>query len=190
MIDRDILCHGIKRIAWAYVFLSLNINLSFGSSVLNLLPNWVGYLIILNALLILREDEPSSRLLSPLGILLCLWELAQWFLALAGLRFGGYGLDTVAVVISLYFHFQLLTDLVNIARRREYPLCQRLLRLRSVRTILATLFSLPLPWETVLPLTIIMSCTYLVLLIWICRVLFSLHNWLLETPCPPSPAPN
>ena len=46
--------------------------------------------------------------------------------------------QAAAGVAGLYFHFQLLTDLAETARMKEYPSVKKLLRLRTVKTLLST----------------------------------------------------
>ena len=81
-MGREELADAVKRIAWGYVLLHVNVNL--GS--LNILPNWLGYLLILGVLPMLGEREPSALLLRPLGILLALWEGVLWALTLFGIQ--------------------------------------------------------------------------------------------------------
>ena len=80
--------------------------------------------------------------------MLALWEGLLWVLALLGKEFSFYPLELVIMIIALYFHFQLLTDLAQIARQfppeldeatELKPLDQRILRSRTARILLATL---------------------------------------------------
>lgn len=189
MSPRENLRGAIKAIAWGYILLHLDINLG----TLNILPNWLAYLLMVRALPELEPEQPSAGLLRPLGLLLAAWEGVMWLVKLLSLSqlgadVGGNGLSTIAAVIALYFHFQLLTDLAQIAQRWAYPNAQRLLRLRTARTILATIFALPLPWEEYPPLSIgITLVYYFVLTVWISVVLFSLHSWLRDAPYPLPP---
>ena len=79
-MGREKLAGAVKFIAWGYILLHLNFNLG----TLNILPNWLGYVLMLQALPILGNDEPSAPLLRPLGIILALWEGALWALAIFG----------------------------------------------------------------------------------------------------------
>lgn len=169
-MEREQIANAVKKIAWGYVLLHVNINL--GS--LNILPNWLGYVLMLGALPILGESEPSALLLRPLGILLALWEGLLWGLTLFGVSFDSTVLNVIATALSLYFHFQLLTNLSELARQNDCPEERRILHLRTVRTLLITAFSLPVPWRQYEGLTIVFVLINLVVALWICSVLFSL----------------
>lgn len=155
---------AVGGVAWGYLLLHLDINL--GS--VNILPEWLGYLLILDALPILAREIPSALLLKPLGQLLALWEGVQWVLKLLGTEFSPYLIEVIIGVVSLYFHFQLLTNLAELAGRYPpppeephalsgtepaqpdkppAPLHTRILRLRTARTLLITVLLLPFPRE-------------------------------------------
>ena len=83
-------------------------------------------------------------------------------------------------ILALYCHFQLLTDLAVLAGRIGAP-DRRLRVLRTVYTVLLTLFALPLGWaewplEQVLPLALV----NVVVAIWIFVVLCGLRAELLR----------
>lgn len=161
---------AIKKIAWAYVLLHLNLHLG----TLNVLPNWLGYILILQALPQISQIEQSAALLRPLGILLALWEGLLWSAQLFSLQLKLDLVNYLAAAISLYFHFQLLTNLAHIAEACHCPQKQSLLHLRTVRTLLITLLALPVPWQIHWVLTATMIVSNLVVAVWICAVLFSL----------------
>ena len=107
---------GLTKIAWGYVFLHLNFNLN----TLNLLPNWVGYLLFFSAIVLLGDQLRDLTLLKPFCILLGARELADWLAMFAtGQTLMGqfFLLDALLTCIGLYFHFQLLTDLAILAGR-------------------------------------------------------------------------
>lgn len=213
MKDRAAFYRAISHVAWAYLFLHLNINL--GS--LNILPDWVGYLLILSALNTLGEEEPSAPLLRPLGELLALWEGVRWVMALLGREVSLYPVDLVAGILALYFHFQLLTNLAQIARRYPppgesveaipgagsgqpsnppAPLWKRLLRLRTARTLLITVSILvPVLFLTWSALAITLVAAHLVVAILLMSALFRLRRSFAPTdenggtPTPNDPLP-
>ncbi|MBE6036423.1 MAG: hypothetical protein E7223_02225 [Clostridiales bacterium] len=174
---------AVKKIAWGYIFLHLNINLG----TLNILPNWICYLNINQSLDSIGEEVPSIKLLRPLGIVLGIWEGIQWVRTALGMGeatgsavYFYTALGLLATVVSLYFHFQLLTDLSVLAEQQGCPQKGRLLTLRTVRTVLMTLFALPLPWLEYEVFVFLVLAVQLIITIWICSVLFSLKNSLLE----------
>lgn len=141
MKKRTPAANAADSILKGYLFLHFNLNLG----TLNILPNWVGYLFINEILPDLALTRPSALLLRPLGRGLAAWEGVCWLLALFSITPTGL-LGTslwqlaqaAAGVAGLYFHFQLLTDLAETARMKEYPSVKKLLRLRTVKILLAT----------------------------------------------------
>lgn len=175
---------GLSRVAWGFVFLLVNFNLN----TLNLLPSFVGYLLMVSALPPLAEERRDLALLRPLGLLLAGWDGIQWGLALMGGDLGFLGdlallPGLVATVAGLYFRFQLLTDLAALAegyQRLEAALHKRLLTLRGADVVLTTALHLLawLPWsaewQSALLLALVPAA--LVLAVCIMAALFSLRK--------------
>ena len=109
--EQNVLYRGVSRIAWSYLFAFFNLNL--GS--LNILPDWMAFALIYGALDLLAEEERDLPLLKPFCILLGLWEGAGWLAQLFGLTLSLYPLDLLFAALSLYFYFQLLTNLAYLA---------------------------------------------------------------------------
>lgn len=176
-MDRKLLASAVGKIAWAYVLLHLDVKVMG----FDLLPSWGAWLLILSALRPLAEVVPSAALLRPLGIVLAVWSAVCWLPL--GLGAGGWLVQLVGLVmqiLALYCHFQLLTDLAVLAGRIGAP-DRRLRVLRTVYTVLLTLFALPLGWaewplEQVLPLALV----NVVVAIWIGAVLCGLRVELLR----------
>jgi len=190
-MSREALITAVRRVAWGYIFLHLNFSL--GS--INLLPDWAGYLLILTAIPILDKELGSSHLLRPLGYMLTTWAVWRWLLDCINephlFAIDLYGLETVVSVISLYFHFQLLTELAEIAKRYDCPQEHRILTLRTVRTIL---FTAALPFTTLFPRSdftewalIILLVIQVIVALWLMIVLMGLKNSLAESE-EPSPS--
>lgn len=144
--DYEKLYRGVSHAAWAYFFLYFNINL--GS--LNILPNFLCYLLLWSAIGCLEEEERDLTLLRPLCVLLGVWSGADWVLTLLGGTLDGRFLpmDLLISVAAIYFHFQLFTDFAHLAARYQPPgeeLDGRLLRLRTIHTLFLTAFAV-LSW--------------------------------------------
>ncbi|OUQ56378.1 hypothetical protein B5E56_12925 [Flavonifractor sp. An112] len=136
---------GLTKIAWGYVFLHLNLNLG----TLNVLPNWVGYLLFFFAITLLGDQLRDLTLLKPFCILLGARELADWLAVFAtGQTLMGqfFLLNALLTCIGLYFHFQMLTDLALLAEAAGES-GGGLRTCRNVDAVLRTLMFLPLPWE-------------------------------------------
>ncbi len=130
---------GIGRAAWGYFFLYFNININ----TVSLLPAFVGYLLFLSVISLLCEQERELSLLRTLGILLAVWNGVAWLASWGGIKLDGMLpiMDILAGVVSIYFHFQLLTNLACIAAKYQpegYALDARLLRYRTLQTVMLT----------------------------------------------------
>ena len=137
--DYERLYRGVSHAAWAYIFLYLDINLN----TLNILPDFVCYLLLWSAISCLEGEERDLRLLRPLCLLLGVWAGLEWAVALLGWSLEGRLLpwDLLLAVAGLYFHFQLFTDFAHLAERYQgegETLDRRLLRLRTVQALLQT----------------------------------------------------
>ena len=140
--NHERLYRGVSHAAWAYFFLYFNINL--GS--INILPDFVCYLLLWSAIGCLEEEERDLTLLRPLCVLLGAWAGADWLFTLFQEPLDGQfpPVDLFLAVAALYFHFQLFTDFAHLAARYQPPgeeLDRSLLRLRTAQTLFLTAFA-------------------------------------------------
>lgn len=170
------LSHGVKKVAWGYLF----IHLDFTLFVINILPNWAGFILFFSALSIIGEEDESAVLLRPLCAALGIWEGILWAASIIGLEINSTILQLIVNIIGIYFHFQLLTNLAVTAERYRCPQAASILRLRTLRTVLATLLALPFPYQDYEVLLFIGMLVSLAVAIWLIAVLFSLRRSLAE----------
>ena len=173
-MERKKMAHAIGLIAWGYLFLYFNLNL--GS--LNLIPSWVGYLLMGKAIKELKEASPAMGLLGPLWF---------WALTLIGINSQHYLLQLLSLLLAvaaLYFHFQLLTNLVEALGRAGETWRKELLNLRTVRTVLAAVMALPVLWKEHFAVTVILAIAGVLVGISISAVLFWIRNALFKSLCP------
>ena len=165
MTDTEKLIKAMGGIVVGYVFLHFDINLM----IINIFPDWLGYVAIVHVLDALGEEEPSANLLRPLGGILVAWEFYEIAEKMIGFEWNVQILGTIVTVISLYFHFQLLTNIATIAERYEYPKYPNLIKLRTARTLLITAFAvMPLSWEKHIWLVTGLAFVGIVIGVWIC----------------------
>ena len=136
--------HNLSRIAWAYVFLLIDFSMSVNDFSINVLPGWVGFLLIFLALPSVEEQEPSASLLRPLVILLGLWEVIRWVGTLVtGSVFDIPLLTLILSALSMYFHFQFLTNLSSIAQTHGLlEDSEKLLHLRTGLTLFTAIVTI------------------------------------------------
>ena len=118
-MDRNRVARAVGLIAWGYLLLCFH--LTVGTIVL--VPNWLCYIFFLKAMGGLEPVVPAVKLLFPLGVLLGVWEGLLWGMSAVGIQDFTllYGLQLVASVLMIYFHFQFLTNLAEIAAQATHP---------------------------------------------------------------------
>ena len=124
---------GARRVFWGYFFLLLDFNLNLGSAVtIPLLANCVGWIFLWRGVDALAPVRPSLDLLKPFCTALEVCSLTQFVPALDSLLPGW--LSLFISMLTLYTHFQLLTDLAALAEEMlgDGELAKRL---RTSRTL-------------------------------------------------------
>lgn len=180
------LYQGISNAAWGYFFLYFNLNLG----TLNILPTFVGFLLFLSSIKHLQDEERELALLRPLGILLALWHVVQWVMALFGADLAGDSqfLDLIVRLVNLYFHFQLLTNLASIAAKYQPEGTEqdaKLLRYRTLQTVMLTgnvILTALSPWLAQLGTYVSVGMMFIYLIAGICLMvaLFRLRRCFCE----------
>ena len=178
MNRKDALCGALKQVAFGYVMLYFNINIG----TVDLLPAWFGYVLFHKAITgELNKEDPMIGLLRPLAVVLGVYSFIAWLF-----MFGGESLylpivSVLESVIELYFHFQLLTNLANIAAKYHCKQEKNILTLRTVQTVLQTVYVFLYHIEQY-ELSFIIGMVQLIVLIWLCVVLFGLKKSMEQVP--------
>lgn len=143
MTHRQTLYDAISKAAWGYFFLYFDLKLNSVS----VLPSFVGFLLFLSAIKLIKEERRDLELLWPLGTLLAVWHGGNWLASWLGTSLDGLFpmVDLIISLAGVYFHFQMLTDFAALAARYQQPeqdLDRRLLKWRTRQTLLLTAISL------------------------------------------------
>ena len=134
MTEQADLFTGARRVFWGYFFLLLDFNLNLGSDfTIPLLPNFVGWIFLWRGVDALSSARPSLELLKPFCTALGVCALTQFVPSLDGLIPGW--LSLFISILTLYTHFQLLTDLAALAQEALGE-GRRVKRLRTARTLI------------------------------------------------------
>ena len=184
MTDYQKLYSGISKAARGYFFLYFNINFNNVS----ILPSFVGYLLFLSAIKLLKEEERELSLLHTLGVIMAMWTGVEWLASFVGLNLEGMWqfIDIIISLVNLYFHFQFLTNLASIAAKYQsegYELDAKLLRYRTLQTVMLSAIEVIIcfqPWlsEAWTVISICMLIVYLIAGICLMKALFDLRKCL------------
>lgn len=184
MTNHQKLYSGISKAAWGYFFLYFNINFNNVS----ILPSFVGYLLFLSAINLLKDEERELSLLHTLAVIMALWTGVEWLASFVGLNLEGMWqfIDIIISLVNLYFHFQFLTNLASIAAKYQSEsneLDAKLLRYRTLQTIMLTAIEVIIcfqPWlsEAWTVISICMLIVYLIAGICLMKALFDLRKCL------------
>lgn len=183
MTDYQKLYNGISRAAWGYFFVYFDLNLGM----VDILPDFVGYILFLSAINLLKDEERELSLLKPLGIIMTVWTVIVWLGSFHNLQIEGMwqAADLLIFLVNLYFQFQFITNMASIAAGHQaygYELDVKLLKYRTVQTLMLTgiqLFTYLQPWlpdAVWIPGSFCMMIAFVVACIMIMRALFSLRK--------------
>lgn len=128
---------AITKIAWGYIFILVHIKIN----TMDLLPDFAGYAMMLYSLTLLKDKCKNIMLLRPLAIVLIIWSTISWVQTSFGLQLPLAYVGFIVQIIELYFNFQMLTDLSQLAaeyQSDEKHIDKKLLRRRNIFTALST----------------------------------------------------
>lgn len=164
-MNENPLAKAIKQVAWGYLLLMFNFNLT----TINIIPNWLSYLFFYKALKPISKYEKTVLLLKPLNLCLGLYEFFIWILSILAIKLDTYLITAIIGICALYFHFQLLT---NIAKLHQCRQAKSLYRLSIMRTVLLTVAFLPIDNSQYLEIVIIYQVINFIVSIVLCFQLF------------------
>jgi len=181
-METKTLSSAIKKIAISYILIYLHINIS----VIDILPDWLGYFLIVSVLPILSQKEKSAQLLKPFGIAIGVWNILEAILSLMGAEWNLTIISLVFNVVTIYFHFQLITNIASLDI--EEPKKKRLLNLRTATVILHTVLTFSLFIPTVIDvdneiytyILMLMLVPQLIICFWISGELFAISKAMRE----------
>ncbi len=177
-METKTLSSAIKKIAISYILIYLHVNIS----VIDILPDWLGYFLIVSVLPVISEKEKSAQLLKPFGIAIGVWNIAEAISSLMGAEWNLTIISLVFNVVTIYFHFQLITNIANLDIEEAKK--KRLLNLRTATVLLHTVTSLALLVPTMFDIdyeiysyfVIVMLIPQLVICFWISFELFKISK--------------
>ena len=175
MEQREQLSNALRKIFWGYIFLYFDINLG----TIDILPAWIAYILFKQAIQgSIEVEEESAKLLKPICLVLIIYRFIDWFVLMFGIEMNVLILTEVFAVISLYFHFQFLTNIANIADKYSYFGTNALLHLRTIHTILMTILTFTVHFEEIYWLSIMIVVVQVIITSFICSVIDKFRRYI------------
>ena len=112
----------MKRIFWGFFFVFINFNLSFNAHTLNLIPTFVGYILLYQAAGELTEQSSRFKTLRPFAAAMAVYTGLLWVGELLGVAGGDSWLDTIlglaAAVLSLIVSWNVVQAILEMESAR------------------------------------------------------------------------
>lgn len=178
--------NGISKVIWGYFFLYFDFFINIGNGKISLIPKFVGFILFLKAIDLLKDVERELSLLKPLCTILGIWEVIEWLANCVGYSFGGQWqfINLIIGLLNLYFHFQFITNLSAIATKHQREGCiydKKLLTYRTILTVLQTVFIVFtilnfIPDEVLTYITLALGIVFVIVSIGMMIILNQLRN--------------
>lgn len=108
---------------WGFFFIYLNFNLSVNAHTLNILPEFVGYFLLLQGLKELDEESGVFAGVRPFAVGMAVYTGILWVGALLGITGTGSWLSTllnlVSTAVSLYISWAIIQGIREMEERHE-----------------------------------------------------------------------
>ena len=134
----------MKKIFWGFFFVYLNFNLTINGFGLNLIPDFVGYILLYQAAGTLAGESGQFRKLQPFSVAMAIYTGILWvgeLLGITGETWLDMLLDTVALGVSLYISWNVIQAILEIEENRGADLNGRAVRRDWLVLVIAQIVS-------------------------------------------------
>lgn len=129
----------MKNIFIGFLLVFLNFSLDFGNSRIGLIPDFLGYMVMINGLNEMAKESMLFEKIKPYVTGMAVYSGILYILDLIGfsMSFGifSYGLAFISTVISLYISYNIVMGVLDTESKHSKPLNGD--RLKSTWTLLA-----------------------------------------------------
>ena len=111
----------MKKLFWGFFFIYLNFHLNLNQHSLNILPNFVGYLLLLQGMKQLEEESRFFQSGRPFAVGMAVYEAVLWVGAIFGVTSGGWFgtvLGLISTAVSLYISWLLVQGVLEMENKR------------------------------------------------------------------------
>lgn len=152
----------------------LLIYLNFSINGINLIPKWIGYLLILMNISILKDRTAYYSYIRILSIFTAVWSAIEWILAIFAVSMNHILISLPTGILFAFFHFLLISNLADFSLEESG---QKRLRTSAIVNLvlnLLTLVFLVIPYLQFISL--VTGIAELIVIIWIIVELFLLSK--------------
>ncbi len=198
MTDRTIIYKSISKTAYGYILILVAVMIG----TIDILPDFIGYIMMLYAIEALKGECKTISLLKPFGYALAVWKAIVFILRAFGIGVISissfnpaaaflyiiYIIGIIINIISIYFDYQLLTEMSLLAKKyqkEQDSLDRKFIVRRNINTVCMTLaFSISnlsnvfqdIPQDIAVILVIIPAVLSLFVMFLVVTALFSLRK--------------
>ncbi len=126
---------AIKNVAWSIILSTFHINIG----VFDILPDWLGYILLFSAVKAISDVQPTAGLLKPFAVIIIADSILDTVLKFMGTSVGIYVYNLVISVIYIYIYFQILTDIWHTASHCNTDTGWLIPPLRNITTVTHTI---------------------------------------------------
>ena len=144
MTNKKDLIRGTNCASYGYLFIYIDlIHIDLNIDNVSILPSFVGYLLFLYSIKLLKDEERELTLLRTPCVILTVFHVIKWLVSWFGINLDGLWQisDVIICLVNLYFHFQFITNFASIAKRyqkEDESIDRSLLGCRAMQTVLLT----------------------------------------------------
>ncbi|MBE6918236.1 MAG: hypothetical protein E7469_00945 [Ruminococcaceae bacterium] len=122
----------MNKLFWGFFFLFLNFSVNMDASSLQLLPDWVGFILLYAACNELESESELFQKPRPFCVGLAVYTGILWLMDLLGIGANlgilSWVLGLTATCLNLYVSMLIIDAITNMEMRRNYDLCSAYLR--------------------------------------------------------------
>lgn len=166
-----ILASALKKLAWGHVLITFAINIE----TIDILPDWIGYLMVVGTLSVIAVERPHTETLRPMGYILAVLSGLTWVCKAMGIELP-YLVGLTQQIVMVIFFFSLHSELAELGRTYDWPSVKGLLLVRNIY-ILTSAGTWLVTWieSETLAFVLIIAGFVDVLFLWM--YLFNLSRW-------------
>lgn len=153
MSERKKIYDSISKIAFAYILILIEILIG----TVDVLPDFVGYIMIVDTFNYLKDESRTIMLLKPFGVILAVWSFINFIRRLLGINTISFPVNTgysamiyilhiiniMVIVINIYFTYQLSTEMSLLAENyHNEKLSKSFIMRRNIFTVSQTVIFL------------------------------------------------